>query len=167
MGGGIHRAADLSDCGTYRYALWRTWDPLKEAVLFVGLNPSTADAERDDPTIRKCVKFARSWGYGEIVMCNLFAFRATDPRELAKASARHGVDVVGPENEDYLGDQAEQAALVVAAWGNNPAALNRAPLVLPLLGPDVRCLGTTQDGHPRHPLYVRGETRPQPYRGCV
>src|SRR5882724_4976365 len=92
----IGNGAVLSDCERYRYALWRRWAE-RPAVLFVGLNPSTADALQDDPTIRRCIRFAKAWGYGALYMGNLFAFRATDPRAM-KAEA----DAVGPDNDGWL-----------------------------------------------------------------
>jgi hypothetical protein len=92
LGDDLGMGAEFSDCGTYRYALWRTWNALQPGVLFVGLNPSTADATTDDPTIRRCIGFAKRWGYGGITMANVFAYRATDPREMTvlAPSARSG-----------------------------------------------------------------------------
>lgn len=101
MTGGAH----LSACGAYRYALRRTWDPARPAALFVGLNPSTADAERDDPTTRRCVRFARDWGFGGLLVGNLFAYRATRPRDLRAAA-----EPVGPENDWWLAALAREAA---------------------------------------------------------
>src|SRR3989449_11540410 len=111
--------ACFSRCGTYRYALWRRWAAGPQ-VLFVMLNPSTADAQRDDPTIRRCIGFARRWGCGGIEVVNLFALRATDPRRL-----RYTRDPVGPENVAHLARAAGRASLVGAAWGADPAARSR------------------------------------------
>lgn len=150
--------ASLSECGTYRYALRRRWaaDPMTPALTFVMLNPSTADATLDDPTIRRCIGFAKREGYGAVKVLNLYAFRATNPKALLTCD-----DPVGPENDDYL-DSACLATpgrvpVVVAAWGVH-ARPDRVAAVLELgEGADWRCLGTTKDGHPRHPLYVRGD----------
>lgn len=153
---GFHSAATFSRCRTWRYSLARHWDPELKAVAFVGLNPSTADETTDDPTIRRCTRFARDWGYGGLVMINLFAFRATDPRDMRAAS-----DPVGPENDGYLRRCAERAGLVVAAWGAHGDHLGRAHDVINrgLLG-EFTVLGLTKGGHPRHPLYMRADCRP-------
>lgn len=116
--------------------------------MFVGLNPSTADAEQDDPTIRRCIGFAKEWGYGELLMGNLFAFRATNPAIMAAAD-----DPIGPDNDMWLNELAEEASLVIAAWGAHPIATSRAQQVVETLD-DVKCLGVTKGGHPRHPLYL-------------
>lgn len=140
------RSADFSPCRSYRYALRRTWDPARPAVLFVMLNPSTADAERDDPTIRRCVGFAQAWGFGGLVVGNLFAFGATRPADLRAAA-----EPVGPENDRWLAALAREAGLVVAAWGNDGRHRGRDAAVLRLLG-TAHSLGTTRSGAPRHPL---------------
>src|SRR4028119_2392792 len=92
-----HRGAIFDPTRTYRYALWRTWDAARPPVAFVLLNPSTADARRDDPTIRRCANFARTWGFGGLEVVNLFAFRATHPTDLKCAA-----DPVGPQNDVHL-----------------------------------------------------------------
>lgn len=153
----MSRDAVLSPDGRYRYELRRTWNPVLPVLTWVMLNPSTADAEVDDPTIRRCVGFGQRWGYGGIVVRNLCAFRVTDPRFLYAALAR-GLDVVGPENWHQL---AFCRPPVVCAWG----ALRR-PLVgvaaqfhglMRAEGVPLECLGMTSGGWPRHPLYVRGD----------
>lgn len=156
-------SAVLSDDGLYRYELRRTWRRHEHTsyALFVMLNPSTADATEDDHTIRRCRHFARAFGSDGLIVVNLYAYRATDPRELAKAEAR-GIDIVGPENEDYLVRAAEECVIRVVAWGKPPIGLaGRTGRALHLLrttgwaGLDipgkVHCLGKTQEGHPRHP----------------
>lgn len=152
--GTITRGATFSRCGRYRYTLRRAWGdgPL---VAFVGLNPSTADATVDDPTIRRCVGFAQAWGYGALVMLNLFALRSTDPDALLAAE-----DPVGVGNDEVLAAVCEQASLVVEAWGAHRIAPERAHAVKDLLGPNTAVLGRTKDGHPRHPLYMRADVRP-------
>jgi len=138
----------MSGCGRYRWSLHRRWSsgPL---ALWVMLNPSTADASTDDPTLRRCLALSRDWGFGAVSVANLFAWRATDPRELGIAP-----DPVGAHNELVLRSMAQAADVVVAAWGAHPAARSRAASTLPLL-PPTQCVGITADGHPRHPLYVR------------
>ena len=143
--------AHISPDGRYRYWLAREWDTLRrQPVLFIMLNPSTADASQDDPTIRKCIGFAKAWGYGRIEVVNLYAFRATDPKAL-KAS---GYDV-GPNNNMQILHYARWSGLVVAAWGAH-AQKDRADAVVKMLAPhhDIQCLGLTKDGFPRHPLMV-------------
>lgn len=148
----MNRSAVLSDCGQYRYLLSREWGDPGWRLTFVMLNPSTADAEVDDPTIRRCIRFAQRGGYGAIDVVNLFAYRATKPTELARVA-----DPVGPRNNVFLHDYAPGA---VAAWGAHPAAHHRYRAVVDLCGgrqPVMLCLGTTASGAPRHPLYVRGD----------
>ena len=148
--------AVLDRTRTYRYRLWRRW-AAGNSVLFVLLNPSTADAEHDDPTLRRCVGFARRWGFGGVEIVNLFALRATDPRHL-----RNAVDPVGPDNNRQIRRAAQAAELVVAGWGNHGARDGRAAIVSRLLGRGrtLHCLGVTRQGQPRHPLYVAAQTPP-------
>ena len=145
--------ADFSDDRVYRYRLWREWDDSLPSCLFVMLNPSTADATQDDPTIRRCIDYARGWGYGALTVGNLFALRATDPTELYRAD-----DPVGePANDDALMAMHEAATLTVLAWGVHGGYRDRDRQVLDLLGRmswrSVYCLGATKNGSPRHPLY--------------
>lgn len=142
----------------YRYTLSRIWDEATLPVLWIMLNPSTADAERDDPTIRKCMAFSRSWGAGGIVVVNLFAWRATKPGELRRVE-----DPVGPENNEALVRAAHpgQSKLVIAAWGRGGWLHGRHGFVPDLIGRQLHCLGLTKQGFPKHPLYVSGDTKPQ------
>lgn len=144
----------------YRYALWRTWDPVLPGALFVGLNPSTADETVDDQTIKKCIGFARRAGCGGITMANLYAFRSRHPLWL-----RDAADPIGPDNDAELASVAESASLIVAAWGASSPLPNdgRVERVLKLLGPDVQCLGRTKDGHPLHPCYLSYDRELEPY----
>lgn len=160
------RSAVLSDCETYRYRLGRRWSGgLPGTVAFVMLNPSTADAEVDDPTIRRCVGFAQREGLEAIDVVNLYAYRATKPRHLAEAVAA-GRDVVGPENQRHLREAIAGATLVVFAWGGSvtqgPYDWRTIVTEVYELAADLDarplCLGRTKDGHPRHPLYVKGDT---------
>src|SRR5262249_29332663 len=156
----ITYAAGLSPCGRYRYWLTRVWDGGKEPFRWIMLNPSTADDCRDDPTIRRCMGFARSLGYGGIHVLNLFAFRATWPEQLQEVN-----DPVGPENDGFILQAAREADRVMAAWGCHGAYQGRDREVMALLariGVPVMCLGRTKSGRPWHPLYVRGDTVPVP-----
>jgi len=148
--------AAFSPDRVYRYWLKRTWNEHASALAIVGLNPSTADETHDDPTIRRCVGFAHRWGFGGIVMLNLFAFRSTDPAGLNTAS-----DPVGPENDRVLVELTRDRS-TLCAWGVNGSLGGRDVAVCKLLrglGRTLVCLGTTKGGHPRHPLYVKGDTQ--------
>jgi hypothetical protein len=121
------------------------------------LNPSTADESADDPTIRRCIGFARGWGYGGLEVVNLFALRATDPRELRRSS-----DPIGLSNDAYLRDAAARAGAMVIAWGAHGVFRSRGAAALELLSPRARllALGWTNGGEPRHPLYLRRDVMP-------
>lgn len=150
--------AAISPDGVYRYRLWRRWEGgvKRGPVNFVMLNPSTADGRKDDATIRRCVCFARTWGYDRMVVTNLYGLRARDPAQLIDHP-----DPIGPKNNAYLAETAEQSVLVVAAWGNLGA--QREDVGLKILRPyaDVYALRLTRDGHPAHPLYLPGHLRPE------
>lgn len=152
------RRTVFSTCRRWRYTLWRSWDERLPYCQFIGLNPSTADEVQDDPTVRRCIRFARDWGYGALCMTNAFAYRATDPGVMKVQP-----DPVGRANDRWLGEIAAAAGIVVAAWGVHGAHLDRDRQLAARLG-KLHCLGTTRDGHPRHPLYVRADTRPRPWR---
>lgn len=162
------RGAILSPGGLYRYRLWRIWDRDLAPVAFVMLNPSTADASADDPTIRRCVGFARSWGSGGVVVVNLFAWRATKPTDLARVEARgDDADIVGrPACDEHIREVGRVVDSVVCAWGASPLVRpDRVREVLALFPPgvEVSCLGRTREGHPRHPLYLCSDTRREPF----
>ena len=148
--------AKLSDCRKYRYALWRTWDDSKPYVLIIGLNPSTANETQDDPTLTRCINFAKSWGYGGVCMANLFAFRATDPIDM-KASS----NPVGLENDFWLAKLSKDAGIVVAAWGNDGSYLGRSTKVKAAL-PNLHCMKMNKSGEPAHPLYLKASLIPVP-----
>ena len=154
----MKNTASLSRCGRFRYALWRTWDDTRPVVVFVGLNPSTADKTTDDPTLRRCINYARDWGYGGVCMANLFAYRATDP-----ANMKAALDPVGPRNNHWLKRLGAEAGLVVAAWGNDGSYLGRSQQVLGLL-PNPHCLKINKSGEPAHPLYQRADAMAVPIR---
>lgn len=137
--------AVLSQCRTYRYLLWRNWQEELPTCCFIGLNPSTADETEDDHTIRRCIGFSKAWGCGGVVMLNLFAFRATDPKDLIAAN-----DSVGDENDRFIIHNTRNADIVVAAWSAKGAFLGRDKKVMQFVK-NLRCLGKTKNGHPRHP----------------
>ena len=152
--------AVISPCRRFRYTLTREWDDDKPSVTFIMLNPSTADADQDDPTIRRCIGFAKSWGYGSLTVVNLFAWRATDPRQLVT------MDRIGPDNDDWIRRMCAThgTQLVVCAWGIHGALFDRGESVRGVLCfRDVHHLGLTKGGHPRHPLYLKGDTTPIPW----
>lgn len=154
----MNRRTILSACRTYRYTLWRDFGGGGNGyAMFIGLNPSTADELNDDPTIRRCVAFAKSWGYEALCMTNLFAFRATEPADMIAAA-----DPVGPENDGHLIDLASNAGVVVAAWGTNGTHMGRDAAVRALV-PGLHCLKKTLSGHPGHPLYLRADLTPIPF----
>jgi hypothetical protein len=150
-------SATLSPCGQYRYTLSREWASGPKAA-FVMLNPSTADAKLDDPTIRRCIHFARDAGYGGILIGNLFALRATDADEIKRAP-----QPVGPDNDHALADIIMRASVIICAWGNRGSHLNRNEHVLSMLRKRRKkphCLRMTKEGHPSHPLYLPATLRP-------
>jgi hypothetical protein len=159
----LSASAWFSDCLRYRYALERTWDTRLWKVCWLMLNPSTADAFVLDPTIRRCIGFARAWGYGGISVVNLFAFRATDPADMR--SEPNPVAEGGNESNDSYILSETWGRKLIAAWGCGGTHLGRDRQVMELLGGrKVECLGVTKDGCPRHPLYVKGDAVPVPYR---
>ncbi len=146
-------SAVFSPCRLYRYELWRHFAH-GPTVAFIGLNPSTADETMDDPTIRRCIAFAKRWGYGSLVMTNLFAWRATQPEDM-KAAA----DPVGPQNDATLQRLYATVGVLIAAWGNDGDHLGRAKRVMEML-PKLHFLKLNKDGSPAHPLYLRGDLTP-------
>jgi hypothetical protein len=155
----MRRDATLSPDGVYRYELSRDWSDsgsISPAMTFIMLNPSTADASIDDPTIRRCIGFARREGYSRLVVLNLYAYRATNPHDLLRCP-----EPVGPWNDGQINvafDRAYRAGSpIVVAWGTHSRP-ERVKEVLALSqGVPLQCLGTTKDGHPKHPLYIRGD----------
>jgi len=163
----VHADAILSPCGLYRYMLTRTWDESLAPIVWVMLNPSSADATKDDPTVRRCVRFAADWGHGGIIVVNLFARRATNPDELARH--RKGDALEDDKNNQAIMHVA-WGRRVICAWGAHPAARLRGLYgprheeVLALFkGRKLECLGVTKGGQPRHPLYVPATTKPVPF----
>lgn len=164
----MRRAAVISDNGKYRFALGRQWDEARPMITWVMLNPSTADAEQDDPTVRRCVSFSRRWGFGTLAIVNLFALRATDPKEVKRAVELDIVTAIGPQCDAAIRENTSISSAVVVAWGSPGWAVPRAvqiwlDILAPLPLPKV-CLGVTDNGSPRHPLYVADDTRPLHWR---
>ncbi len=162
-----HQAGDTfstalySPCESYRYLLTRLWDPDAARLLFVMLNPSTASELRNDPTVARCEARARALGHGAVRVANLFAFRATDPRDLRAAASPEGA-----ENDRLLAESALWADQVICAWGNHGTHLGRAAMAEALLrqsGKPLLHLGLTTAGQPRHPLYVRKDRAAEPW----
>ncbi|UJX46613.1 DUF1643 domain-containing protein [Xanthobacter sp. YC-JY1] len=182
----ISAGAEVSPCGTYRYRLWREWrnhpapaqwdmwtnddgTPVVDGAghqlgepkccVFIMLNPSTADGEQDDPTIRRCVGFARAWGFDRLEVLNLFAYRATEPRQLLALT--HDQDPVGEHNSrafQSVLSPSRTLGTIVCAWGAHGAHLGQDETALGWLGSRLRfALGLTKAGHPKHPLYVKGD----------
>lgn len=152
---GVKRSAEFSECGRYRWWLRRQWPDGNGVVCFVMLNPSTATHEIDDPTIRRCMGFARAWGYRTLSIRNLFAYRSTDPKGLLTVD-----DPVGMPRNNLELMAACTADRVIAAWGSKVPFDRVANVMEFLADADLHCLGTTKDGSPRHPLYVRNDVTP-------
>lgn len=159
--------AEFSPCLKYRYTLWRPigaqrpWE--HPYVQFIGLNPSTATETVDDNTVRRCTRFAQSFGYDSMCMTNLFGLRSTDPKGL-----RDVADPIGPDNDRWLVEIANGAAMIIAAWGTHGAFMGREEAVLEILRPNnLHVLQLTQGGRPHHPLYLRTETKPLLWRSAT
>lgn len=168
----MERKTEFSPDRVYRFTLWREWDcdlltgcaddlpNPNRYVQFIGLNPSTADETKDDPTIRRCIGFAKAWGYGALCMTNLFAFRATDPNVMKASQNPTG----GKPNNNFLLQVASEAGLIIAAWGTHGDFNQRAEGVKCLLheaGVGLSHLGLTAGGHPKHPLYLKKNLIPE------
>lgn len=151
--------ADFSPCRTWRYALWRYWDmsDMANCVAFIGLNPSTADETLDDPTIRRCIGFSKSWGFNGLIMLNAYAYRATDPNVMKAAS-----DPLGPENLAKLAAYQGCVRLTIAAWGVHCDPVHALKVCVAVKRP-IMCLGKTKSGAPKHPLYLAANTQRQPF----
>ncbi len=150
----LKKWAVFSPCRRWRYELWRQWDGKLPFCMFIGLNPSTADENLDDPTVRRCIRYARDWGYGALCMTNIFAWRDTDPKKMKAQTFP-----IGKENDNTLSYRAGQAGIVIAAWGTHGAHLGRHRAVMDLL-PQLHALKVTKDGFPNHPLYLPLDAKP-------
>jgi hypothetical protein len=159
------KGATFSEDKKYRYTLWREWDPVKPSVAFVMLNPSTADERVLDPTLRRCLGYAREWGYGRMDILNLFALRSTDPRVLYAHR-----DPIGQQNDEYTRSVCVRARtrVIIAAWGVHGKFMNRdqevTDLITETLGQRLYYLQLTNNGIPSHPLYLKGSLRPVLYK---
>lgn len=159
----LERDAVISDCGKYRYLLRRTWSHDHPRVLIIMLNPSTADAEIDDPTVRSCIRLCQWRRDGGFEIVNLFAFRATDPKELQTAP-----EPVGPRNDAVIEAAISRCDMAICAWGAYPGAVDRGQQVHSILRqrrPAVFCWGKTKAGAPKHPLYIKTGTALEVYGG--
>ena len=148
------KGAIISECGKYRYQLWRIWNDQLPKVLFIMLNPSTADANEDDPTIRRCIAFAKSWGYGGLFVGNLFAYRSTNPSNLKKVDTP-----IGPWNTAHVISMFNRSDKAICAWGNGQSPPNYFKGLLP----KFYYLELSKDGIPKHPLYLKGNLQPKRY----
>lgn len=150
----------FSPCRRWRYLLWRRWDKARPAANFLMLNPSTADERKLDPSCTRARRYAEAWGYGALIVTNLFGWRATDPGDMKAVR-----DPVGRGNDRAILEAARGAALVVCAWGNHGEHLGRAAEVLELLlsaNLRLHCLKlNAASGHPAHPLYLPARLRPK------
>lgn len=156
MTGLAESGAKFSPCRRWRYLLWRRWDAAKPAANFLMLNPSTADEHKLDPTCARARDYAERWGYGALIVTNIFAFRNTNPSEMKAAG-----DPVGPGNDAAIVKAARQSALVVCAWGNHGVFLERSTRVKDLLKKNkLHVLRLNANGEPAHPLYLPGSLNP-------
>lgn len=156
----------FSPCGKYRYSLRHSWEKFGSAfvpvpyagqkrVMWIGLNPSTANEDQLDPTLRRIRAFSHAWGFRAFVMTNLFAYRATMPRDMLLQT-----DPVGPENNAILLNEAASCELIIACWGTHGSHLGRDATIRALMVAPLYCLGANADKSPRHPLYVPGTQKP-------
>jgi hypothetical protein len=152
----METTAELSSCRNYRYALWRRWDNSKPLAMIIGLNPSTADEVSNDPTLIRCINFAKSWGYGGVCMANLFAYRATKPKVMKLQT-----DPIGISNDKWLAKLASESDIVIAAWGNHGSFKKRSTFVVDML-PNLYYLQMNKSGQPAHPLYLKADLIPVP-----
>ena len=141
------KGAVFSENKKYRYALWRIWSHEEPKVMFICLNPSTADEVNDDPTLIRCMNYARQWGYGGVITSNLFAYRTSQPRNLREVN-----DPVGHENDMWIQELCAKVNMIVGGWGNHGSYLNRSKAVLEFI-PVIHCLKINRSGEPSHPLY--------------
>ena len=153
----MKKKANISKDKIYRYTLSRTWDSTKPTVLFIGLNPSIADENVDDPTVTRCINFAKDWGYGTLLMANLFAYRTTYPKEIYLID-----DPIGKDNDYYLLECVKQSDLIVACWGNNGTYMDREKIIKELV-PNLYCLQKNKNGTPHHPLRLPRDINPIPF----
>ncbi len=168
--------ASISDCGTYRYTLYRkTKSPVRwvKKCLFIMLNPSTADAEKDDPTIRRCLSFAEREGCTDLTVVNLYALRATNPKEMIALLQYSPMEAFGGTDQkkhllEQIEDHSQMNHLIICAWGKQKGIEGHADRVMKIINENkgtAYCLGKTKEGYPRHPLYVKGDKPLEQYSG--
>lgn len=151
--------ASFSPCRKWRYSLWRIWEPSRPRVAFIGLNPSTADETEDDPTVRRCINYAKTWNFGGMYMFNIFGVRATDPRQMLADD-----EPVGPYNDDFIIDEISQCQRIVCCWGSHGSHMKRSDEVLEILkSKKLFCFGLNNNGEPKHPLYLKKDLIPVPF----
>lgn len=147
----------------YRYSLWRAWNDELPRLTFVMLNPSRADEDFNDPTIKACIDFANKLGFGHMEVVNLFAYRTSDPKKLKLAPSP-----IGKDNDEHILEAIRKADQTIAAWGNHGAHLKRSGSVVKLvekkLQTELLCFGTTKSGEPRHPLYIKRDIQPVTFK---
>lgn len=148
------KGAHISFCGNYRYSLWRKWDEDKKSLMFICLNPSIADAQIDDRTLRRCINFAKTWGFGSIFLGNLFAYRATRVSDMLRVPFP-----VGELNDLHIMAMLNLSNQVICAWGNHGAHKGRYKEVLSYIK-NPCCLKLNKTGQPAHPLYIDSNTSP-------
>jgi len=158
--------AQFSDCLKFRYTLTRDWSisgEEKKNILFLMLNPSTADADIFDPTVKRCFNYAKRWGYNHMTVCNIYAYRATNPKDMLRAK-EEGINIIGQHNDSYIWGCAMEAQKIICAWGASPWSRDRAKEVIQVLerycGEKLFCLKKSKDGCPVHPLYQKNDLIP-------
>lgn len=164
---GLQRDARISDCGRYRWTLTRLWGPRVPGVVWIMLNPSTADGLMDDPTIRRCMKFTQRFGYDGLVVVNLLPRRTPNPDDLVEYVSED--EAARDENATWVRRACHQSAIKIAAWGSlrgivGETANEVGRIISEEWEYELHCLGTTKDGSPRHPLYVRADAPIIPWR---
>ncbi len=148
---GVKSIAKYSDCEKYRYILTRTWNDKEKRVMFIGLNPSTANEIKNDPTVTRMINFSKKWGFGSITVCNLFAFRSTFPKYMKEEK-----DPIGIQNDELIKKELNNVELVVVAWGNHGKHKDRSAEVSKYLK-EFHHFGFTKQNEPRHVLYLRSD----------
>ena len=151
------RVAIFSPDRKYRYYLEQIWNKDKPLVGFLMLNPSTADEFKNDPTVQRCVNFVKDWGYGGLAVCNIFAYRSTDPSELYNLE-----DPIGPENDAYIDAMFNKVEFVIGAWGAHGKHLGRGDSIMDKYRDSLYALSMTKNKQPGHPLYLKSDLLPQP-----
>ena len=151
--------AEISECGKYRWKLWRIWDDEKPKILWIMHNPSTADAENDDPTIRRIINFSKSWGFGGLYVGNIYPFRATNPNDLKPLSL---IEACPIDNIQHVSEMRKKCTMTILAYGN--PVLKIAGHIC--IDESFHYLKLTKDGNPCHPLYLKSDLKPLAFQNC-